>query len=230
MRPAAPSASGTPPSSCSGDEGRQGGQRGAWARQERPATAVSVLGMRVFVAINLDQQEKARLEAAARPLLESPFPVRWVAMRNVHLTLKFLGEVAEDRVPNVCAAVDDAANGFEAFDMAVRGFGAFPTVRRPQVVWAGIEVSPHLSDLQQRVESALEALGFERERRRFHPHLTLGRARKGARPKEFEGFDELVSQLAYADSHRAGAVDVMQSQLKPSGAVHSVIHSASLKA
>lgn len=186
--------------------------------------------MRVFVAINLSQQEKARLEAAARPLLESGFPVRWVATRNVHLTLKFLGEVAEDRLPDISAAVEDAAGDLEGFDMAVDGFGAFPSARRPQVVWAGIAANPRLSDLQRRLESALEALGFERERRRFHPHLTVGRARKGARPKEFAGFDELVGQLAYEDTYRAAAVDLMQSQLKPSGAVYSVLHSVPLEA
>ncbi len=186
--------------------------------------------MRVFVAINLSQQEKGRLEAVARPLWESRFPVRWVPAQNVHLTLKFLGEVEEDRLPDLFAAVGGTAVGIRAFDMAVNGFGAFPSLRRPQVVWAGIEVNPPLSELQERVEAALEALGYERERRRFHPHLTLGRARKHARPNEFKGFDELVGQLVYEDVFHVAAVDVMQSQLKPSGAVYSVIHSVPLEA
>jgi 2'-5' RNA ligase len=185
--------------------------------------------MRVFVAINLSQQEKSRLEAAARPLRESRFPIRWVPAPNVHLTLKFLGEVEEDRLPALYAAADGAAAGLEGFDMAANGFGAFPSLRRPQVVWAGVEDNPPLSDLQERVEAALEALGYERERRRFHPHLTLGRARKGARPNEFKGLDELVGQLAYEDVFHVGAVDVMQSQLKPSGAVYSVIHAVPLE-
>ena len=185
--------------------------------------------MRVFVAINLSQQEKARLDAAARPLHESHFPVRWVAAQSVHLTLKFLGEVEEDRLPGLFAAVDGAAPGIGAFDMAVDGFGAFPSLRRPQVIWAGVEDNPSLSDLQERFEAALEALGYERERRPFHPHLTLGRTRKQARAGEFKGFDELVSQLAYEDSFRVETVDVMESQLRPSGAVYSVIHSVPLK-
>jgi len=185
--------------------------------------------MRVFVAVNLNQQEKTRLEAAARSLLESRFPVRWVPAKSVHLTLKFLGEVNEDSLPELYAAVDGAATGIAAFDMAANGFGAFPSLRRPQVVWAGIEVNPSLSDLQERVEAALEALGYERERRRFHPHLTIGRARKQARPNDFRGVEELVSQLAYEDVFHAEAVDVMKSDLKPSGAVYSVIHSARLE-
>jgi 2'-5' RNA ligase len=186
--------------------------------------------MRVFVAINLSQNEKGRLETAARPLFESRFPMRWVEAPNVHLTLKFLGEVNEDRLPELFAALNDAAAGQGSFEMAVNGFGAFPSLRRPRVAWAGIEANPRLSDLQQRVETALAALGFERERRGFHPHLTLGRARKHARSNEFKGFDELVSQLSYEDAFRVTAVDVMRSQLKPDGAVYSVIHSVPLEA
>lgn len=186
-------------------------------------------GMRVFVAINLSQPEKARLETAARPLFESRFPVRWVDAQSVHLTLKFLGEVDDGRLPELFAAVTGAAMDLRGFDMAVSGFGAFPSLRNPRVVWAGVEAESSLSGLQERVEAALEALDFERERRRFHPHLTLGRARKHARSNEFKGFDELVSQLVYQDSFRVAAVDVMRSQLKPSGAVYSVIHSVPLK-
>lgn len=186
--------------------------------------------MRVFVAINLSPQEKARLETAARPLVESRFPVRWVDPQSVHLTLKFLGEVDEDRLPELCAAVDSAAAGCKGLDMVVNGFGAFPSLRRPRVVWAGVDDDPLLSGLQERVESALGALGFEPEPRRFHPHLTLGRARKHARPTEFNGFDELLGQLAYEDSFWAAAVDVMESRLKPSGATYSVIHSVRLEA
>lgn len=186
--------------------------------------------MRVFVAINLNQQERAGLEAAARRLVESRYPVRWVPAQNVHLTLKFLGEVGEDRLPELFAAVDGAAAGRGAFDMAAIGFGAFPSLRRPQVVWAGLEVNPPLTDLQKRLETALEALGYPRERRRFHPHLTLGRTRKQVRPNDFKGFEDLVGQLVYEDVLHAAAVDVMKSDLKPSGAVYCVIHSVSLEA
>ncbi|MGD8700544.1 MAG: RNA 2',3'-cyclic phosphodiesterase [Gemmatimonadales bacterium] len=186
--------------------------------------------MRVFVAINLNQQERAGLEAAARPLVESRFPVRWVPVQNVHLTLKFLGEVDEGRLPELFTAVDGAAAGSGAFDMAAKGFGAFPSLRRPQIVWAGVEVNPTLSDLQERLETALETLGYPRERRRFHPHLTLGRTRKQARPSDFKGFEDLVGQLVYEDVLHAAAVDVMKSDLKRSGAVYSVIHTVSLEA
>jgi 2'-5' RNA ligase len=184
--------------------------------------------MRVFVAINLGDGERARLAGAAQRLRESDFPVRWVPPQNVHLTLKFLGEVGEDRLAGLFSAVDAASSGIAAFDMTLRGFGAFPALRRPRVVWAGVEHEATLARLQENVELALEAVGYERENRRFSPHLTLGRARKRARAGDFEGFEGLVNRLTYEGTFRVPAVDVMRSRLEPGGAIYSVLHSTSL--
>jgi 2'-5' RNA ligase len=184
--------------------------------------------MRVFVAINLSDEERARLAGAARRLRESDFPVRWVPPQNVHLTLKFLGEVGEDSLAELYSAVDDASSDVASFDMALRGFGAFPSLRRPRVVWAGVEQEATLARLQEKVEAALEAVGYERENRRFHPHLTLGRARKGARAGDFEGFEDLVNRQSYEGRFRVTAVDVMRSRLDPEGAVYSVLHSTGM--
>ncbi|NIR43663.1 MAG: RNA 2',3'-cyclic phosphodiesterase, partial [Gemmatimonadetes bacterium] len=100
--------------------------------------------MRAFIAINPTDEERARLDEASRPLREAGYPVRWLPRENVHLTLKFLGEVAEEQVGAVTAAVADAVAGLPSFDMTVRGFGAFPSPKRPSVVWAGIEADDAL--------------------------------------------------------------------------------------
>ncbi len=184
--------------------------------------------MRVFVAINPSSDERARLAEASRPLREAEYPIRWVAAENVHLTLKFLGEVAEAQLPGVRAAVDESAKGLGALEMAVRDFGAFPTLRRPQVVWAGLESSAALATLQSRVEGALADLGFPREKRAFRPHLTLGRAQKRTRVSDFEGLEELVKGLSYNDVYRVRGVDVMRSRLTPRGAIYDVLHTAQL--
>jgi 2'-5' RNA ligase len=147
----------------------------------------------------------------------------------VHLTLKFLGEISEDGVPDVCSGVAGAVAGIRAFDMAVDGFGAFPSLRRPSVVWTGIELNPSLERVQKSVEEALCELGYPREERRFKPHLTVGRAHKRASPSDFRGFEALVGQLSYRDTYRVSAIDVMQSRLKPTGAVYDVVHSARLE-
>jgi len=184
--------------------------------------------MRVFVAINPTEAVRSRVKAAARPLREAGFPIRWVADENVHLTMKFLGEVPEERLEDLYRVVDEAAECVSSFDMNLKGFGAFPSPRRPSVVWAGIDLDPALVELQGQIEDALAKLGYPREDRRFHPHLTLGRAQKKARPSEFEGLPEAMDRLEYSDNFRVEAVDVVRSVLMPTGAVYDIIHSAEL--
>lgn len=185
--------------------------------------------MRTFVALVPSQAEQQRLADAAADLRDAGFPIRWVPPENVHLTLKFLGEVSEERVRDVCAAVDDAADGVSPFEMAVARFGAFPSLRRPQVVWVGVEIESTLQALQESTEEALAAIGFPREERAFRPHLTLGRARKHVSPNEFRGLDDLVKRLEYRDVFRVRSLDVVRSRLRPTGAVYDVFHSAKLE-
>ena len=186
--------------------------------------------MRTFIAINLSDDERARIHRAARPLRDSEFPIRWVRPENVHLTLKFLGEVEENRVGELSEAIDRTVAGVSEFQMTAREFGAFPSNRRPRVVWVGIEVDEEvLSDLHGRLEAELERLGFERETRDFRPHLTLGRAHRRAGGRDFDGFDEVLDSLDYEDRLEVGSVDLMRSDLRPDGARYSVIHSARLE-
>jgi 2'-5' RNA ligase len=184
--------------------------------------------MRIFIAINPTTAVRSRVNAATRPLREAGFPIRWVADENVHLTLKFLGEVPEERLDDLYRAVDGAAGGVSTFDMNLKGFGVFPSPRRPSVVWVGVDLDPPLAELQSRTEDALAELGYAREDRRFHPHLTLGRSKKKARPPEFEGLAEAIERLEYGDTFRTASVDVMRSVLMPTGAVYDIIHSAKL--
>ncbi|UCC47463.1 MAG: RNA 2',3'-cyclic phosphodiesterase [Gemmatimonadota bacterium] len=180
--------------------------------------------MRLFIAINPTSEERARLAEAARELRESDYGVRWVPPENVHLTLKFLGEVQEQRVAELSSGLGEAVKGRGPFKMAVSGFGAFPSPSRPQVVWAGVTPSSTLRELHEAIEEATALLGFERETRSFHPHLTLGRAQRRARPAEFGGLDELIGRLAYEDAYEVHCVDLMRSTLRPSGALYDVIH------
>ncbi len=131
--------------------------------------------MRLFVALNLPKKEKDRIHRASRALREQELPVRWVEPDHYHLTLKFLGEVRSERVVGIETIVHRVASGSPTFSAHLGGFGAFPTIRRPQVLWLGVEPTPALRCLKQDIEWALADLGFEREMRAFHPHLTLGR-------------------------------------------------------
>jgi len=134
------------------------------------------------VAIRLDETVRAALGAAIEGLRRVARDVAWVAPENLHLTLKFLGQVREARTAELVAAIAQATSGFAAFEATVAGLGAFPTPTRPRVIWAGVgRGADALVGLAGRVDEALAALGFEREPRPFSPHATLGRVRTSRR-------------------------------------------------
>lgn len=184
--------------------------------------------MRLFIAFNLPLELRQRLWEAAEPLRSAGYPVRWVAHDGIHLTLKFLGEVAPDREPEVVAGIGLAVQGAKSFTLPVGGFGVFPSVSRPRVVWAGCEPVPALELLQHRVEREMERRGFPLEGRAFHPHLTLGRARRDARPGAFRDLGDRIDGLAFAGELVVESVDLMESRLARDGARYTRRHAARL--
>ena len=133
--------------------------------------------VRAFVAVFPPPEVRETLARAARKLPVSG-EVRWVRPANVHLTLKFLDDVAEADLSRVAEVLGAISERHEPFEVALCGFGAFPSGRRARILWAGIgEGSERLRALARDVELSLEPLGFEREARPYTPHLTLGRAR-----------------------------------------------------
>ena len=162
----------------------------------------------MFLALNLPKKERQRIRRAARPLIEEDLPVRWVDLDQYHVTLKFLGTVRKAAVEPVQKALDEVASSTAPFDAMVTGFGAFPTIRRPRVLWAGVHATPELRCLKQDLEWGLAELGFDKETRAFHPHLTLGRASsEGA--GSFRGLDELMASLELEAPFLVRALDLM---------------------
>lgn len=184
--------------------------------------------MRLFVALNLPPAVREALWAATAPLRELGLPVNWVRGDGIHLTLKFLGEVGDDREAEITAALGRAAAGARTLALALAGFGVFPDFRRPRVVWAGIAPEPGLEILQHRVEQEFAPLGFPSEARPFRPHVTLGRARRDARPRDFAGLEPALARLEFAQTAVVSALDMMQSTLGSGGAVYNVRHSERL--
>jgi len=137
--------------------------------------------MRLFAAVplpELGRSECAKVLAEARA---SGWPVRWVKDDLAHITLKFFGEVAPERLDVIAEAVQGAASGAEPMSLRLQSLGAFPTFRRPRVVWLGVEAPPTLELLKDRVERFAEGIGFPPEGVPFRPHVTLGRVREGQR-------------------------------------------------
>ncbi len=136
--------------------------------------------IRTFVAVDVGRAICSSAAELIEELARTPADVKWVQADNLHLTLKFLGDVETNSLHEVCAAVQRAADETAPFALEIRGAGAFPNLQRPRTVWLGVgEGAEAMTELAQRIESALQGLGYPREARRFSPHLTIGRARRG---------------------------------------------------
>jgi RNA 2',3'-cyclic 3'-phosphodiesterase len=147
-------------------------------------------------------------------------PVKWVAPENIHLTLKFLGEVAEERVSEAAQIVRDCAVGIGPFALAVRGTGAFPNVQRPRVIFAGAQDERDAAhELARRLEERMEALGVEREERPFQCHVTLGRLRE---PRALPALAAKMTTAAARDFGKmtVAQVTLIESKLTPQGPIY----------
>lgn len=184
--------------------------------------------MRLFVAVNLPAEERHAAYEAAGPLRAARLPVRWVTEDAIHVSLRFLGEVDETRVTPIAEALAAAVRKARRFDVGLGGLGAFPSLARPRVVWFGVERHPALELLAHDVEKALMTLEFEPELRPFHPHLTLGRAERSARPAAFADLERLAAGIAYQGATMVESVDLMQSVLGSRGATYTVLSRAPL--
>jgi 2'-5' RNA ligase len=188
--------------------------------------------VRCFIAIELPDGVKRGLrELQAQLKAGSSAPVKWVDPANIHLTLKFLGNVAADRIDEISLAMTEAARGTPPFSLEIKELGVFPNPRRVQIIWVGLggEVDK-LARLQQRIESGLEKLGFTPEGRRFTPHLTLARVRDQATPLEREKLGQLITETEFAAAHKfiVDSVKLMKSQLTREGPIYTRLSSAAL--
>lgn len=177
--------------------------------------------IRAFVAIDLPPRVQADLGRFVQVLQRAGAPVSWVKPDRIHLTLKFLGDVSEERIPAICAALQSVADQAEPFVLQAAGCGAFPTLKQMRVVWVGLRGDePALRALQGRVEEALEPLGFEPEGRPFRAHLTLGRVRGSQRVRVLQ--EALLSNQSFsAEAFDVGDLVLYKSVLRPEGAQYT---------
>lgn len=185
--------------------------------------------MRLFIALNFPDETRRALHDASAALRDAvPRGVSWVRPDGLHLTLKFLGEVEEARVAEVAAALGRVAAAHAPVRLVVAGVGAFPSLARPRVVWAGVDPTPRLELLQHDVEAACAELGFEVEGRAFRPHVTLGRVRPGtrasdARVESLRALAAAASQATPSADVLVPTLDLMGSVLMPGGARHEAV-------
>ena len=189
--------------------------------------------IRAFIAIELPDPVKKNLSFIINSLRPSEHPcVKWVSPQGIHLTLKFLGNIAPDLVPRIADAIAQAARGTPPLKLQVGGLGCFPNLHRPRVIWVAVtgDVEP-LITLQRGIDQALLPLGFAIEKRPFSPHLTLGRLRERASPGERSSIGELITatECEAGSATEANQISLMRSTLTPSGAIYNRLDSIELK-
>ena len=176
--------------------------------------------IRAFVALPLPESLKNRIRSAQDALKAYRFKVRWVRPESIHLTLKFLGDVRSADVDRIHTALERAVGRREKLSLVAKGFGVFPNIRKPRVIWLGVGGDTDgLFGCQRRVEEELASAGFPPESRRFKAHLTLGRSKgriDGARL--MAALEELGD---FASEFTAASVILYQSRLRPQGAVYT---------
>jgi len=179
---------------------------------------------RVFCAVALPEEVRSRAATHVKALREAAPKARasWPRAESLHVTLKFLGEIETARVNSLKQAAARAAEGFEEFELAIEGAGAFPPRGMPRVLWLGVkDDSGRLAALQQRLEEECAAAGFARETRAFHPHLTIARLRAPADSQRLAALHEEIGFERAAFT--VNELLVMRSEPGPGGSRYTEI-------
>lgn len=188
---------------------------------------------RAFVAIDLPEDLHDSLDQVIAHYQETmgEVPVRWVPGKNIHLTLKFLGDVSESNYEMLTRIVAKEAASHPAFVISVGSVGAFPNMRRPRVIWTGVEAPEELYKVQRGLEAETTRLGYPPERRSFSPHLTLGRISRNASARDVRRISDVIKseEIGYLGTARIDALHLFRSDLRPGGAVYTRMYSAPLR-
>ncbi len=185
---------------------------------------------RLFIAIPI--QDESRIQITRTFLLDEAakhMPVRWTAIQNLHLTLQFLGDINESRIPDLKQILNRIVVKDHPIFLRFSDFGAFPNLKQPRILWLGIEKTDHLNMIHSHIIDDLERNGFEVDRKPFTAHLTLGRIREGqyVSPKEIDYLKEISKRQKINDS-LWDRIILFESQLRPSGPVYIPIYEKKL--
>jgi 2'-5' RNA ligase len=182
--------------------------------------------LRSFIAIELPETVKSAFVELQGELKKTGADIRWVKPKNIHLTLKFLGNT-EESTDSIVDVIKGTCSRFEPVTLEIRGVGVFPNVKSPRVIWAGMNCNTALAEIRISIEEGLFSLGFERDSRKFSPHLTLGRFRSSQARRPLMDKIELLKDKSYGMIH-AETVVLMKSDLAPGGAQYTRLAEISL--
>lgn len=189
--------------------------------------------IRAFIALDITPAIQNRLKEVSNKFKEqlADISIRWVPSENIHLTLKFLGDVSETNLHMLTDILKVEASHHPPFEISVGDSGAYPNNNRPRVLWVGVQAPPELDLLQSGVASEMEKLGYARERRSYSPHLTIGRVGRNVPRKDTLKISEVIesNKIGFLGATRIHEVCLYKSDLKPSGAVYTRLFTAPLQ-
>lgn len=183
------------------------------------------MAIRSFLAFELPVDIKRIIMAVSEDVRQLPLNVRWLNVKNIHLTIVFMGDVQEEQIKPIQDIVKDVCQGYGPFSIAIKGIGIFGSRRNPRVLWIGLDGAiDRMGYFRDDLQKGLRPFGIKEEKRRFKPHLTLGRFRKGARTGTH--LDDLLSKYHDLTSPECIIEELVlfKSDLKPGGAVYSKLN------
>ena len=181
--------------------------------------------IRTFIAFKLPKNIISSIKKIQEDIKSCAVKAKWINPENIHLTLKFLGNINHTDIERISETIIDTVKGHSPISLAAKGIGVFPNIKRPRVIWVGItgEIEK-LTGIQKDIEKNLEELGFPREKRSFKGHLTLGRIKGKINPKKLldtmKKFERFKSESFIADK-----VFLFKSELKSTGSVYTELKS-----
>ncbi|MEO0091613.1 MAG: RNA 2',3'-cyclic phosphodiesterase [candidate division WOR-3 bacterium] len=175
--------------------------------------------IRSFIAIEIPEKIRDKIMEFVGKFQQQDYDVRWVKYENLHLTLCFLGNVSKDFLHKATDKLSAIVTTQKSFELSLKNFGAFPSLRSPRVIWIGVEKGGNeLIDLQAKIESTMAEIGYKPEERRFHPHLTIGRVKK-----------RIDNDIIFTTQYNSGvflvnSITLFKSILTPDGPIYEKIH------
>ena len=178
--------------------------------------------MRTFLAVEIPRRIKEGISDFIEEERKKDLPIKWVEFRNLHITLKFLGEISEDKKKVITPVIKEVTENFQRFQINLEGIGCFPAPKNPRVLWIGVKKgSDRLNDIANGLEEKLAQLGIKKEKR-FHAHLTIGRIKK------FCQIDEILVKDIKTELFVVNMISFFKSTLTPKGQIYEMIETFKL--
>ncbi len=178
--------------------------------------------LRLFIAIEIPPDIKSQLAVVISELKSAQADVRWERPEKLHITLKFLGDTPEDLLPQIVLLLEGVAGKISSFTLRYSGLGCFPDKREPRIVWVGVEdIGNRLQPLAAVIEKEMTSIGLEKEKKEFHPHVTVGRVKSQKNIPSL--LRKMESTTLESQPTEVSHIVLIKSELKSSGSVYTAV-------